>query len=200
MSMPLLDALSATNTANNQRLLGTALAGLLCLASVGCSGKQESTTGSGSAGSGTAGATDAPGAAGAVATAGGSASAGEMAGASASAAGASGSAASSAGGAGGVSEATAGAAGAGASPGMAGAGGAAPELPHITSQTPAGKLTVEDFTALCDERGGTVEVMPHCGGLATAKGFAYDSGTELLSEHTCMGANTCAGWNCVIVD
>jgi len=42
--------------------------------------------------------------------------------------------------------------------------------------------------------------MPHCGGFATAKGFSYDNGTMLLSEHTCHGANTCGGWNCVIAD
>ncbi|HEY6078471.1 MAG TPA: hypothetical protein VIW29_06700 [Polyangiaceae bacterium] len=105
-------------------------------------------------------------------------------------------------GAGGANVATAGAgdsAGAG-SPGAAGAGGAPPELPHITSSEAAGVLTEEDFRALCDARGGTVEVMPHCGGFATAKGFSYDNGTQLLSEHTCAGANTCGGWNCVLVD
>ena len=83
---------------------------------------------------------------------------------------------------------------------MAGSGGAAPEPPHITSDQNVGVMTVEQFTALCDERVGTVEVMPHCGGFATAKGFSYDSSTELLSEHTCQGANTCGGWNCVIPD
>ncbi len=83
---------------------------------------------------------------------------------------------------------------------VAGAGGAAPEPPHITSSKAAGLLSADDFKALCDERGGTVEVMPHCGGFATAKGFSYDTGTQELSEHTCKGANTCGGWNCVIVD
>jgi hypothetical protein len=61
-------------------------------------------------------------------------------------------------------------------------------------------MTEEDFTAKCDARAGTVEVMPHCGGFATAKGFSYDYTTQKLSEHTCKGANTCAGWNCAIVD
>jgi hypothetical protein len=61
-------------------------------------------------------------------------------------------------------------------------------------------MTEDEFEALCDQRGGTVEVMPHCGGFATAKGFSYDSTTQLLSEHTCQGANTCAGWNCAIPD
>jgi hypothetical protein len=71
---------------------------------------------------------------------------------------------------------------------------------HITSSEEVGVLTEAEFTALCDERGGTVEVMPHCGGFATAKGFSYDNTTLLLSEHTCAGANTCGGWNCAIDD
>ena len=68
---------------------------------------------------------------------------------------------------------------------------------HITSSKEVGVLTKAQFTALCDERAGTVEVMPHCGGFATGKGFSYDDATLLLSEHTCAGANTCGGWNCV---
>ena len=105
-------------------------------------------------------------------------------------------------GAGGANVATAGAGDSGGAggPNAGGAGGAAPELPHITSSEAAGVLTEEDFRALCDARGGTVEVMPHCGGFASAKGFSYDNGTKLLSEHTCAGANTCGGWNCVLVD
>jgi hypothetical protein len=101
--------------------------------------------------------------------------------------------------AGGAAGATA-AGAAGAAGAGAGAGGSAPEYPHITSSQNVGVMTEEQFKALCDERGGTVEVMPHCGGFATAKGFSYDSGTQLLSEHTCQGANTCAGWNCAIPD
>jgi hypothetical protein len=58
-------------------------------------------------------------------------------------------------------------------------------------------LTAEEFQSLCDERGGTVEVLVHCGGLATAAGIAYDTETRTLTEHTCKGVNTCAGWNCV---
>jgi len=72
--------------------------------------------------------------------------------------------------------------------------------PHITSSEAVGVLSEADFKALCDARGGTVELMPHCGGFATAKGFSYDNGTQLLSEHTCAGANTCGGWNCVLTD
>ena len=71
---------------------------------------------------------------------------------------------------------------------------------EITSSEMVGNLTEAEFTAQCDVRGGMVEVMAHCGGLATAKGFSYDATTGLLSEHSCKGANTCAGWNCVIPD
>jgi hypothetical protein len=72
--------------------------------------------------------------------------------------------------------------------------------PHITSSKNVGVMTEAQFTLQCDERGGTVEVMPHCSGFATGRGFSYDSTTEELSEHTCRGANTCGGWNCVVPD
>ncbi|MES1185336.1 MAG: hypothetical protein ABUL60_16105 [Myxococcales bacterium] len=120
MNAPSMDHAVEARACCSQRLLGAALAGLLCLATAGCSSKDEPSK----------------------------------------------------------SDAT----------------------PKITSSKLVGAMTVDDFTALCDARGGTVEVMPHCGGFATAKGFSYDSTTESLSEHTCAGANTCAGWNCAIVD
>lgn len=187
------------------KLLGAALAGLLCLAA--CS-KDDAPTASGSAGA--AGESTQPVA--------GNASAGT--GADARAAGAAGVGGVAAGGAAGDggNGAELGGAGAGAggsavvvggggneggaagSSSSAGAGGSAEESPHVTSSKDAGVLTEEQFKALCDERGGTVEVMPHCGGFATAKGFSYDNVTMLLSEHTCHGANTCGGWNCVIAD
>jgi hypothetical protein len=69
---------------------------------------------------------------------------------------------------------------------------------EITSSEHVENLTEEQFTEKCDARGGSVEVMPHCGGFATAKGFSYDSSTNELSEHSCKGANTCVGWNCAI--
>ncbi len=68
----------------------------------------------------------------------------------------------------------------------------------ITSQENVGELDEAAFQAMCDERGGTVESIAHCGGLATAAGFAYDITTDELSEHTCKGANTCTGWNCIL--
>ena len=71
---------------------------------------------------------------------------------------------------------------------------------EITSSQAVANLTVETFTEQCDARGGTVEIIPHCGGLNTCKGFSYDRTTELLSEHSCKGASTCGGWNCLIPD
>lgn len=68
---------------------------------------------------------------------------------------------------------------------------------EVTSSKHVESLTADDFKALCDARRGTVEVMVHCGGLATAPGFSYDVTTQELAEHTCKGANTCTGWNCV---
>jgi hypothetical protein len=67
----------------------------------------------------------------------------------------------------------------------------------VTSSKHVDGLTEDEFKALCDARSGTVEVMVHCGGLATAAGFSYDVTTQELAEHTCKGANTCTGWNCV---
>jgi hypothetical protein len=68
----------------------------------------------------------------------------------------------------------------------------------ITSSELIEGMTEADFTERCDARGGMVEVIPHCGGLNTCKGFSYDITTSLLSEHTCAKAATCTGWNCVI--
>jgi hypothetical protein len=72
-----------------------------------------------------------------------------------------------------------------------------PASAHITSTKTVEGLDEAGFKELCDARDGTVEVMPHCGGFATAPGFSYDVTTQLLAEHTCQGANTCTGWNCV---
>ncbi len=69
--------------------------------------------------------------------------------------------------------------------------------PHVTSSKHVENLDAAGFQALCDARGGTVEIMVHCGGLASARGFSYDITTQELAEHTCKGANTCTGWNCV---
>jgi hypothetical protein len=157
------------------RLLAAALAGLLSLTA--CSTTDANPSNSGAAKS-TGGAASSGGAA---STTGGASSGG----------------ASSSGGAtssGGAS--TGGVASSGGGTSFAGGGGVA-AVPEITSSKQVLGLDAAGFKALCDARGGTVEVMAHCGGLATARGFSYDTGNSMLSEHTCKGANTCAGWNCV---
>lgn len=68
---------------------------------------------------------------------------------------------------------------------------------EITSRQQTQPLTEADFKAMCDARSGTVEIIVHCGGLATGPGLAYDITTLTLVEHTCKGANTCTGWNCL---
>ncbi|MGC4088068.1 MAG: hypothetical protein QM756_09255 [Polyangiaceae bacterium] len=73
-----------------------------------------------------------------------------------------------------------------------------PAAAKITASTLVPGLTEAAFTEMCAERGGVVEVIAHCGGLNTCRGFSYDSTTELLSEHTCKGAATCGGWNCLL--
>jgi hypothetical protein len=69
---------------------------------------------------------------------------------------------------------------------------------EITSSTVVTDMTLERFTADCDERDGTVELHAHCGGLNTCKGFSYDDATHVLTEHTCRALNTCSGYSCVV--
>lgn len=174
-------------------LLGAALAGLLCLA--GCSSNDSPSTPGAAGDASHAGAGNVGGAE----SEGGSAGAGgDATTAGSSATGGDASAGSAAGGVGSGGESAGGVPSSAGAGGAAGAGGSAEEPPHITSSENVGVLTEEQFKALCDARDGTVEVMPHCGGFATAAGFSYDTGTQLLSEHTCAGANTCGGWNCIV--
>jgi hypothetical protein len=90
----------------------------------------------------------------------------------------------------------------GASSGGTGSGGAATGgsagAPTVTSSEVVPDLTLEDFTADCDAREGSVEIHSHCGGLVTGPGISYDSDTDVLTEHTCQGLNTCTGFSCVL--
>jgi len=74
------------------------------------------------------------------------------------------------------------------------------DAPEITSTQIGPGLSLEDFTDQCTEQGGTVEIEPHCGGENSCRGMSYDTNTETLSEHTCKGMNTCAGYSCIICD
>jgi hypothetical protein len=69
--------------------------------------------------------------------------------------------------------------------------------PMVTS-TMLGMLTEQQFHDMCDQAGGIFEIQPLCGGSNACRGFAYDSGQTRLTEHTCQGTNTCAGYNCVV--
>ncbi len=69
---------------------------------------------------------------------------------------------------------------------------------HITSTDASFGMTLEIFTAMCDRAGGFVEIHPHCGGANSCKGFSYDEGVHVWTEHTCAGLNTCNGYSCVI--
>lgn len=77
-------------------------------------------------------------------------------------------------------------------------GGVLPDA-GITSTT-HGPVTLDEFTALCDAKQGIVEIEPHCGGSNGCRGMSYDSTTQTLTEHTCRGTNTCAGYSCVVCD
>lgn len=69
---------------------------------------------------------------------------------------------------------------------------------HVTSSRVEPDVTLESFTADCDEAGGTIEQHAHCGGMNSCTGFSYDITTQTLSEHTCRGLNTCTGYSCVV--
>jgi hypothetical protein len=70
--------------------------------------------------------------------------------------------------------------------------------PAITSSKIVRDLTLERFTADCDTWHGVVQIPPHCGGFNSCRGMSYDSGTEVLTEHTCRGLSSCAGFSCVL--
>lgn len=82
--------------------------------------------------------------------------------------------------------------------GMDSTGGTSGSAPVITSSVVDSDMTQEKFTAMCDEKGGTIEIHPHCGGANSCKGMSYDTATHVLTEHTCKGMNTCAGYSCVL--
>lgn len=69
--------------------------------------------------------------------------------------------------------------------------------PEVTATT-AQPMTQEDFTAECTARNGVFEIEPHCGGLNHCRGMSYDTTTQTLTEHTCRGTNTCAGFSCIV--
>lgn len=92
-----------------------------------------------------------------------------------------------------------GATGGGTTGGLAGgAGGAAEPVEGVTSSKVVPDLSLEEFTEMCDDVGGSIEIHPTCGGRVTGRGFSYDSDTDVFTEHTCAGYNTCPGFSCVL--
>lgn len=68
----------------------------------------------------------------------------------------------------------------------------------ITSSKVVRGLTLDEFTQMCTAKGGKVEIEEECGGANSCKGMSYDTGTQVLTEHTCRVMNTCAGYSCII--
>ena len=75
-----------------------------------------------------------------------------------------------------------------------------PAVPMVTSTTTVANLTEDAFTSQCAALKGVMEIQPHCGGSNSCRGMSYDTNTQTLSEHTCRGTNTCAGYSCVVCD
>lgn len=72
--------------------------------------------------------------------------------------------------------------------------------PSIVASEGVADLSEAEFRADCDRRGGHVEVHPHCGGVNGCRGISYDSDVDVVTEHSCKGANTCTGFSCVLCD
>jgi hypothetical protein len=73
-----------------------------------------------------------------------------------------------------------------------------PEEIGVTLERHDPDMTLTRFTDACEEVSGTIETHPHCGGMNSCRGFSYDQTTQVYSEHTCQGYNTCTGWTCVL--
>jgi len=71
--------------------------------------------------------------------------------------------------------------------------------PSVTSSSVV-VLSLDDFSSQCETAHGVVEIQPHCGGLNLCRGMSYDTGTQMLTDHSCRATNTCAGYTCVICD
>jgi len=69
--------------------------------------------------------------------------------------------------------------------------------PEVTSSK-VQAMTQAQFTSECEARNGVFEIEPHCGGLNHCRGLSYDTGIQVLTEHTCRATNTCAGFSCIV--
>ena len=80
------------------------------------------------------------------------------------------------------------------------AAGATGNVEGVTSVQTVVDLDLADFTQMCDEAVGVVEVHDSCAGAVSGPGFSYDIDTDQFTEHTCRGFNTCRGFSCVVDD
>ena len=70
----------------------------------------------------------------------------------------------------------------------------------IISETP-GQFTFAELTAMCDQRGGYVEIYASCSGTNSCAGFSYGDWGEdgVLTEHSCNAVSGCNGMGCVVL-
>lgn len=75
------------------------------------------------------------------------------------------------------------------------------EVPSkIIRETP-GEHTFAELEAMCDQRGGYIEIHASCSGSNTCAGFSYgDWGIDaVLTEHSCAAVSGCNGIGCVVL-
>lgn len=80
---------------------------------------------------------------------------------------------------------------------LSGCGDEAASSELVTSRKTVASFDEDAFAKECAERGDVIQTHPHCGGFNSCKGVSYDRTIMELTEHTCKGANTCAGVTCV---
>jgi hypothetical protein len=84
---------------------------------------------------------------------------------------------------------------AGAPRGEAGAPAADPDVyDNVLSE--GVPISAEEFQALCDERDGWSYTLAACAGAALCKGLSLTG--DVLTDHSCKGVNSCAGFGCVV--
>ena len=69
--------------------------------------------------------------------------------------------------------------------------------PKVTSKKNVPDMTFALFAEQCKGRSGLVETHAACGGSGSCKGMSFNKYSKDLIEHTCKGANSCAGISCV---
>ena len=74
----------------------------------------------------------------------------------------------------------------------------ADEAPRELRRWQVADLTVENFEAVCEERGGLTQTHATCGGNNACRGLDFNSwDPTTIVEHTCKGFSACKGLSCV---